>query len=137
MSKEKVYWRLTTTNETVLINEGYYTFEEIATFEHNYLTKGYVVACRKASWPNETILEPENADDERKEKLMTYVMGLSNKDKAMALAWLTKRIRKIGLAEIWQFPQLKKIHEDLQDIYQSPWDLKDDIIVALRTEIKN
>lgn len=129
-------WMMTDVEGNVLVKRGYYTWNDVDKFVREYKAKGYVVNSRVASVPNMVIMEPADADDKRKEALMTYVMtALSIREQALLLAWLSKRIEQVGLCTIWGYENLRKVHKDLENIHYSVWDLKDDMIVALRAAI--
>jgi hypothetical protein len=118
-----------------LIRRDLYSFNEIAKFENEYKKNGYRIHHRIASIPNITVVELENGDELRKQALMAFIMELSTKEKALWLAYLTKRITQITLSEIWIYPNLQKAFKDLREVQTSIWDFEDDMIVALRATI--
>lgn len=131
----KFDWMMVDIEGNTLVARGYYTLQEQNRFEREYKERGYVVNKNIASIPNVCVMETADADDKRKEALMAYVTTLPIREQALLLAWLSERITQVGLATIWNYTALRKVHDDLQNIRHSVWDLKDDMIVALRAAI--
>lgn len=135
MARDKFDWMMTDVEGNVLVARGYYTWDDVDRFKREYMAKGYVVNSQVASVPNMMIMETADADDKRKEALMVYVTTLPIREQALLLAWLSERVTQVGLATIWNYAALRKVHDDLQNIRTGVWDLKDDMIVALRAAI--
>lgn len=129
---KKGIWMIVDINGNTLVEQCAYTDEEINSYVYRYMALGYRVARRIASPVNVIEMEPVNSDDERKSRIMSRVENLSDREKALLLAYLSERIQQVGLAVIWRRPRLRLIYEEISNIYRGTQDFKELLIASLR-----
>lgn len=132
MTDEKMVWCIVDTNGNILPSAHVYTEGEIRAYVQQYQLIGYRVVQVLTSPVHAYVMEPIVTDSERKTKIVHRVENLSDRERALLLAFLSKRIRQVQFETIHAFPRIRIIYEEIHNIFWGTQHFKEMLIATLR-----
>lgn len=130
--KKESYIIMNTKGEIMAWQPSVY-IEDITHHVNNFRDMGFrIVEKSFYTKVNVITMEPISEDDKRKTKIVNLVNQLSDRDRALLLAYLVKRNRKVDAVLIWNRPKLRIIHNEISNIRIEADDFIQMLIVTLR-----